>query len=293
MKTKQNLIQTCLLAALLLVLPAVVQAQFNYTTTNGTITITGYTGSRGDVIIPNTINGLPVTSIGDWAFNGTSLASITIPDSVTSIGNSVFFYCTGLAHVTIGNSVTNIGGDAFFNCFSLGDVIIPNSVTTIGAWAFADCMSMGNIWIGNEVTNIGDGAFHDCFNLSGVYFEGNVPTDFGNLFSDDSDGKAHFNTTIYYLPEAAGWGNEFAGRPATLWLPQMQTDNTSFGVRTNQFGFNINCASGQMVVVEACTNLSNPIWFPVATNTLAGDSFYFSDPQSSNYPARFYRLRAP
>jgi hypothetical protein len=52
-------------------------------------------------------------------------------------------------------------------------------------------------------------------------------------------------------------------------------------------------ASGQTVVVEACTNLANPFWFLVATNTLASDASYFSDPQSSNYPARFYRLCSP
>jgi hypothetical protein len=60
---RQSLIQTCLLAAAL-ALPAVVQAQFAYTTTNSAITITGYGGSGGAVIIPDTINGLPVRSIG-------------------------------------------------------------------------------------------------------------------------------------------------------------------------------------------------------------------------------------
>ena len=73
----------------------------------------------------------------------------------------------------------------------------------------------------------------------------------------------------------------------------MQTNDGNFGVRTNQFGFNIAWAGGQTVVVEACTNLHNPVWFPVATNTLTCDSSYFSDPQSSNYPSRFYRLRSP
>ena len=77
---------------LLLALPAVVQAQFTYTTNNGTITITGYTGSGGAVTIPSTINGLPVTSIGDYAFyNCTSLTSVTIPNSVTSIGDEAFW----------------------------------------------------------------------------------------------------------------------------------------------------------------------------------------------------------
>ena len=81
-------------AVLLLTLPAVVQAQFNYTTDNGTITITGYTGPGGAIVIPDTINGLPVTSIGVGAFASTSLTSVTIPNSVTSIGLDAFSSCT-------------------------------------------------------------------------------------------------------------------------------------------------------------------------------------------------------
>src|SRR5665213_1607685 len=94
---RQNVIQTCLLAALL-ALPAVAQGQFDFTINNGTITITGYTGPGGGaVIIPATINGLPVTSIGDMAFLFTesaygfkSLTNVTIPDSITSIGYWAF-----------------------------------------------------------------------------------------------------------------------------------------------------------------------------------------------------------
>ena len=65
-------------------------------------------------------------------------------------------------------------------------------------------------------------------------------------------------------------------------------------MRTNQFGFTITGSSNiVVVVVEASTNLANSIWFPLATNTLATGSFYFSDPQWTDYPARFYRLRWP
>ena len=64
-------------------------------------------------------------------------------------------------------------------------------------------------------------------------------------------------------------------------------------MRTNQFGFNINWASGMTVVVEACVSLANPAWSPISTNTLTGGSAYFSDPQWANYPSRFYRLRSP
>ena len=70
------------------------------------------------------------------------------------------------------------------------------------------------------------------------------------------------------------------------------TSDASIGVRTNQFGFTIAWASGRVIVVEACTNLANPIWSPVATNTLTGGASYFSDPQWTNYPAHFYRLRS-
>jgi hypothetical protein len=93
---------TRLLPLLLLTLPAAVQAQYTYTTNNGTITITGYTGSGGAVDIPGTITGLPVTSIGYEAFrNCTSLTNVTIPNSVTSIGYGAFVWCTSLTNVTI------------------------------------------------------------------------------------------------------------------------------------------------------------------------------------------------
>ena len=73
----------------------------------------------------------------------------------------------------------------------------------------------------------------------------------------------------------------------------MLTSGDSFGVRTNQFGFDISWASDRVVVVEACTNLAEPVWARVSTNTLTGGSSYFSDPQCAECPARFYRLRSP
>jgi hypothetical protein len=74
------------------------------------------------------------------------------------------------------------------------------------------------------------------------------------------------------------------------WIPEVQTSGASFGVQTNCFGFNITGNSGLAVVVEACTNLANPIWSPLQTNSLSGGSRYFSDPQWRNCPARFYCL---
>ena len=137
---RQSLIQTCLLAAAL-ALPAVVQAQFAYTTTNSAITITGYGGSGGAVIIPDTINGLPVRSIGYGALGDREdITSVTIPNSVTNIEDSSFIE-TGLTNVAIGDSVVRIGSDAFAYCRSLTTITIGTSVTSIGEDTFTECAS--------------------------------------------------------------------------------------------------------------------------------------------------------
>ena len=88
-----------------------------------------------------------------------------------------------------------------------------------------------------------------------------------------------------------GWGATFGGAPTALWKPQMQS-GAGFGVQTNRFGFNVNWASGMVVVVEARTNLSSGAWIQLQTNTLTSDLFYFSDPARTNYPGRFYRLHS-
>jgi hypothetical protein len=124
--------------------------------------------------------------------------------------------------------------------------------------------------------------------LSGVYFQGNAPSIGWYSFY-------YCPATVYYLPRTTGWDN--FGVPTVLWNPQAQSD-ASFGVRANQFGFNIIGSSNLVIVVEACTNLANPDWSPVQTNTLntfvgTNGLSYFSDPAWTNYPGRFYRFRSP
>ena len=137
MKIERSQIRVFLLWIMLL-LPAIAQAQFTTTTNgDGSLTITGYTGSGGAVNIPDQINGQPVTGIGNSAFFFcTSLTSITIPSSVTSIGDEAFFG-TSLTSVTIPGSVTNVGKQAFSYCTSLVSFVIPNSINMIGNYEFA------------------------------------------------------------------------------------------------------------------------------------------------------------
>jgi hypothetical protein len=102
--------------------------------------------------------------------------------------------------------------------------------------------------------------------------------------------------TVFYLAGTAGWGPWFGGRPTALWFlpnPLILTSGPGFGVQSNTFGFIISWATNAPVVVEACTNPANHTWSPLQTNALTAGWSYFSDPQWSNYPVRFYRLRSP
>ncbi|WP_294747291.1 leucine-rich repeat domain-containing protein [uncultured Prevotella sp.] len=126
----------------------------------------------GNVIIPEEVTYMnriyKVTSIGNWTFYDCGLISITIPNSVTSIGENAFAFCSGLTSVTIPNSVTSIGKKAFYGCFGLTSVTIPNSITSIGSGVFQSCSGLTSIVIPNSVTSISEDAFYGCSGLTSI-----------------------------------------------------------------------------------------------------------------------------
>ena len=151
-----------------------------------------------NLIIPSTYNNLPVTSIRNSAFRGsTNLIGVTIPDSVTIIDDGAFYGCSGLVRVTLGNGIQSIGVSAFYNCTSLTGITIPNSVKSIGAKAFSGCTSLENINIPGSVTSIGDIAFSHCTSLANITLPDSI-TDIG---------ISVFYETAYYKNDA-NWASD-------------------------------------------------------------------------------------
>ncbi|GAB6393364.1 MAG: leucine-rich repeat domain-containing protein [Treponematales bacterium] len=135
------------------------------------------------VAVPAKLAGavtIPSGVISVKGFNGTAITSVTIPDSVTSIGSSAFSYCTKLTSVTIPASVTSIENYAFSGCAGLTSITIPDSVTSIGSGAFYSCTGLTSVTIGSGVTSIGDSAFSWCTGLTSVTIPASV-TRIGNM----------------------------------------------------------------------------------------------------------------
>jgi hypothetical protein len=124
------------LGLLLLTAPIAMQAQFTYETNDGSITITGYDGPGGSVVIPATINGLNVTSIGNGAFDAANLTSVTIPAGVASIGQFAFYFCTNLVSVTMSSNIASIRGYAFQNCASLAGIYFYGNAPNLASSVF-------------------------------------------------------------------------------------------------------------------------------------------------------------
>ena len=173
------------------------EADFEYSVTQGEITITKYLGTNTNVVIPATIKDLPVTAIGnnafqgdenlqtielpkglktigDWAFAESGLTKIKIPESVLEIGENAFINCIWLERVYLPSDLSEIKSYTFFGCCKLANVDIPRGIIRIGDWAFAYTPFSSIDIGGTAVTEIGVGAFASCENLVSVVLPSNV-----------------------------------------------------------------------------------------------------------------------
>lgn len=166
-------------AMLLTLLPAAAfaapapESDFEYGVNKDTATITKYKGAGGTVEIPATLGGDPVTGIQMQAFiKCTSLKSVSMPESMTWIGNGAFAGCTGLESVALPAGLKSIGENGFYSCTSLTSVVIPDKVTSIGSLAFFGCLNLESITIPASVTTLNSSFVYGCTNLKKIEFKG-------------------------------------------------------------------------------------------------------------------------
>ena len=208
--------------------------KYAYRVNDGNATITKFLGpvdSEGnvdstihgpyDIEIPSKLGNCPVTGLGEYSFAGSSILddnysdplcrnihSVTIPQSVTSIGREAFHGCDGLESLTIngaivsmsykafgnctslttlklGEHIKTIGGDAFSGCSALKNVTIPENVTSIGGWAFAFC-GLESLTINGAIESMGDEAFYHCENLKTLKLGEHIKTIGSDAFKECS-----------------------------------------------------------------------------------------------------------
>jgi len=268
-----------------------------------TVTITGYTGSDTNVIIPATIAGKTVTAIDDSAFANCVFTDITIPDGVTSIGDSAFNGCQNLVNITIPESVISIADGAFYDCSGLVSIAIPDGVTTIGNYMFEGCSSLANIimpsgiisigdWafsgcgftdisIPASVTNIGEGSFYGCESLVSITIPENV-TDIGySAFEGCS------SLTSVTIPDSVSAIGEYAFG-SCVSLSSIVLPNGITSISDYTFG---NCTSLSSVdIPDGVTSIGNwafsscsftSITLPDSLTSIGAGTFYGCDSLSS------------
>ena len=182
---------------------------------NNGVIITRYTGNATRLIIPDTIQGMPVREIGGrGAFaENRSIFSVVIPEGVTRITGYAFQYCRNLVSVTLPSSLNEIGGDTFSDT-NLLEVIIPPNVVRIGNEAFARCERLVSIVLPEGLTEIGDRAFVRCFSLTSITLPSTITKIGVSAFSDCT------TLTTIILPDLLGriefGNNSFQGTKLDL-----------------------------------------------------------------------------
>ncbi|MBU4315628.1 leucine-rich repeat protein, partial [Patescibacteria group bacterium] len=270
--------RACWLPVFFLLAAAVtVKAQdYTYTTNSpdtNTITITGYTGSGGAVVIPTNIAGKTVTSIGNGAFyHCTSLTSVTVPTSVTSIGYEAFAACASLMAINVdaANTYYSSVDGVLFNesqtilmqcpCGKSGSYTIPGSVISIGGFAFTECISLTSVTIPDSVTSIGEFAFWNCISLTSVTIPGSVTSVGGRAFAN-----CHSLTSVTIPDSVTSIGNGAFAYCASLMAITVDAANTCYS-SVNGVLFNKSQTilmqfprgkSGSYTILSGVTNIGN------------------------------------
>lgn len=145
------------------------------------VVLTGYLGEALSVSVPRTLDGLPVTKIGELAFYyGAAVETVVVPDTVTELADNAFYYCRALTRIILPTSITDIGEKCFSWCSSLTSITLPQSVTVIPDFCFNECTALETIILPEGLTSVGTRAFSGCKALTALSF-GDGVTSVGSL----------------------------------------------------------------------------------------------------------------
>lgn len=155
--------------------------------------------------------------IGSYAFFGTAITEIAIPESITAIADYTFDNCKQLQKVTLPETITAIGSYVFYGCTVLNELVLPESLTTIGQYAFSGCTALTEITIPSNVEYVGSYTFQNCSGLTSVKCKAVVPPATGGVFTNGMDLN---HCTLYVAPftidayrDAENWNNFYIMKP--------------------------------------------------------------------------------
>lgn len=160
---------------------------YSYELESGHARLTDYSGDEKTVTVPSEIDGYTVQEIGENLFANRSMTSLTIPDSVTNIGEGAFDGCRSLSNVKLGSGITTIDKYAFARCSSLESIDLPSALKNIGTGAFYGCSNIRRFDLPDSVTSIGSRAFDRCEALSYFKYPASLSSTGGNLFVNDAN----------------------------------------------------------------------------------------------------------
>ena len=188
-----------------------------------------------------------VTSIGEDAFtNCRGLNSLTIDDAAISIGSWAFAQCYSLSSLSLGKKITTIGDHAFDDCRALTSVTIPQSVTSIGQKAFNSCISLTTLSLGENIKTIGDSAFYYCIDLESVTIPQSV-TSIGN----DAFGQCHDLQSLTIKDAATSIGHR-----AFLGCTSLETISLGENIKTIGYHAFNSCTSINLTNVTIPENVT-------------------------------------
>ena len=281
---------------------ALMNGDWEYSVKDGSAVITKYCGSETEVTVPETIGGYTVTAVeggvtsvvyGEGELSGLNenLKSVTLPATVTSIGEYAFSGCASLEEVYIPNSVTEVAYRAFSSCVKLEDITLPHSVKSIDGSAFEGCYGLTEIKIGSGLESIGSNAFNACRSLGDVYYTG-TKTDWslvsiGKNNTPLTDAEYHFGYhmhTLAFVAEAAPtctdsgntayWRCSSCGQLFSDFKGENATDADSVTVAAKGHDFG---KDGNSETCSRC-GIKNPDYVPPAVNFKDVDpNAYYAD----------------